>query len=188
MATTAADIVHEELTGDLLKLCHLVESSEIIAAKSPEYINNTEPWSSVKDKHPRLVLRPKTLNSLSQVVKFLSTTTLEYKVRSGGYGSSSATDVLISLSSFDDFESNEDEKYVILGAGGSWRSYYQRMEKVAPSWMGTCYVDPRERRPSINKICLSRRSTNTSPGDWRLNSVRRLLLAFLGTWSDLRSF
>lgn len=132
--STAADTAHSELTGDLLGLSKIVDSSEIIAATSAEYADNAEPWSAAKDKHPRLVLRPNTVESLSKMVTYLANTELDYKVRSCGFGSSSATDVLISLSAFDDFEFNQEEKYVILGTGNHWRSYYERMDKVVKDW------------------------------------------------------
>lgn len=132
--TTAAEIAHNEFEGELLEVSKLVDPSEIIAASSAEYADNVEPWSAAKNKNPRLVLRPTTEESLSKIVAYLATTNLDYNVRSRGFGSSSATDVLISLSAFDDFEFNQEEKYVILGTGSSWRSYYERMDKATSDW------------------------------------------------------
>lgn len=129
-----AEAAHQLLEGDLLELSKLVDPTEILAASSAEYIDNVETWSAAKNKRPRLVLRPKTIGSLSKTIAFLAATNLDYNVRSRGFGSSSATDVLISLSAFDDFEYNENDKYVILGTGASWRSYYERMDKVTKDW------------------------------------------------------
>lgn len=130
----ASEVAQQVLSGDLLELVQLVDSSEVIAATSADYVSNTQGWSTSRDKKPRLVLRPKSVASLSGIVAFLSKRDLDYKVRSQGFGSASATDVLISLSAFDDFEFNKDEEYVMLGAGGSWAGYYDRMEAVAPDW------------------------------------------------------
>lgn len=123
-----------ELTGQLLELSQLVDPSEVLAASSVDYIANTQTWSTAKDKKPRLVLRPTTTESLTKIVKYLHNTNLDYKVRSRGFGSASATDVLISLTAFDDFEFNKEGEYVILGAGGTWRGYYDRMEAATQDW------------------------------------------------------
>lgn len=134
MAAAAANTAHEELTGDLLKLSKLVDPVEIIAASSDDYLDNTETWSAAKNKHPRLVLRPKTIESLSKIVEFLATTDLDYKARSRGFGNSSATDVLISLQAFNDFQYNEEDKSLILGTGNTWRDYYRQMDEAMPGY------------------------------------------------------
>ncbi|KAK5106680.1 hypothetical protein LTS08_000801 [Lithohypha guttulata] len=138
----ASDLAQQVLSGDLLELVQLVDPSEVIAATHADYISNTQAWSTSRDKKPRLVLRPKSVASLSGIVAFLSKRDLDYKVRSQGFGSASATDVLISLSAFDDFEFNKEEEYVILGAGGSWAGYYDRMDAVAPDWTIVCARTP----------------------------------------------
>lgn len=130
-ASTAAKDV---LEGDLLELSTLVNSGEVLNVSSPDYLSNTQPWSIYKDQKPRLVLRPTSLASLSGIVSFLADKDLDFRVRSKGYGSSSASDVLISLSAFDSFEFNREEEHVILGAGGSWNGYYENMQAVAPDW------------------------------------------------------
>lgn len=130
-ASAAASVV---LEGDLLELSQLVDPTEILAVGSESYVDNTQTWDTARDKKPKLVLRPRSIASLSGIVAYLSTKDLDYKVRGHGFGSASATDVLISMSAFDDFEFNKEEEYVILGAGGKWKGYYDRMEEVAPGW------------------------------------------------------
>ena len=130
----ASETSSPELTGQLLELSQLLDPSEVLHVSAKDYISNTQTWSTAKDKKPRLVLRPTTSDSLSRIVKYLHNTDLNYKVRAQGFGSASATDVLISLSAFDDFEFNKEGKHVILGSGGTWRGYYDRMEAVAPDW------------------------------------------------------
>lgn len=122
------------LTGKLLELSELVDPSEILTAADANYIANTQPWSTGQDKDPRLVLRPANVESLSKIVQFLSETDLDYQVRSQGYGSASARDVLISLSAFNNFEFNKEGEYVLLGSGSTWRHYYDHMQAVAPDW------------------------------------------------------
>lgn len=134
----ASEPVSTVLKGDLLELAQLVDPAEILAIGSENYIENTQTWDTARDKKPRLVFRPKSIASLSGIVAYLSTKDLDYKVRGHGYGSASATDVLISMSAFDDFEFNKDEEYVILGSGGNWKGYYDRMEAAAPDWTSMC--------------------------------------------------
>lgn len=133
----ASEPSQQELKGQLLELSQLVEPSEVLHVSAKDYISNTQTWSTAKDKKPRLVLRPTTIECLSRVVKYLHSTELNYKVRSQGFGSASATDVLISLSAFNDFKFHKEEEYVILGAGGNWRGYYDRMEAAALDWSST---------------------------------------------------
>ena len=132
--SNATETTQRELTGQILELSQLVDPTEVLAASSTDYLANTQTWSTAKDKKPRLVLRPTTTESLSKIVAYLHKTDLNYKVRSQGFGSASATDVLISLSAFNDFEFNKETESVILGAGGTWRGYYDRMEAIAPDW------------------------------------------------------
>lgn len=71
---------------------------------------------------------------------YLSTTDLDIGVRSSGYGSASARDVLISMSAFDEFEFDKDKEILTIGAGQPWRDYYEKMEKIAPEYQGTLSV------------------------------------------------
>lgn len=126
------------LDEPLLELSKLVSSEEILAINSPNYLSNIQPWSTGKDKQPKLVLRPRSIDSLSKIVTFLSDTNLDYAVRTSGFGSASASDVLISLSALDDFEFDLEGEYVLLGAGSTWKAYYDKMAEVAPEWSGMC--------------------------------------------------
>lgn len=137
MATTTTTITASATGDQLSQLTALVSPSEIISPASPEYIDNSQPWSHNKDFHPRLVLRPASLSSLSSVIAFLGKSSLDFKVRSQGYGSASAKDVLVSLSAFDQFEWDADTKVVTLGAGAAWSKYYEEMNKVAPDYAST---------------------------------------------------
>ena len=56
-------------------------------------------------------------------------------MRSQGFGSASARDVLISMTAFDGFKYDGDKGTVELGAGANWAKLYTQMEKVAPKEM-----------------------------------------------------
>jgi len=130
----ASDVDHTKVKDELKELTSLIDPSEIVLPTSSSYISNSQPWSIAKDKHPQLLVRPKSIQSLSEIVAHLAKTKLSYRVRCQGFGSVSADHVLISLHAFDDFEFNQDEQYVILGAGQAWKTYYERMDQTAPDW------------------------------------------------------
>lgn len=91
---------------------------------------------------PRLTIRPATIDSLSKVIAYISKTTLDFAVRSQGYGSASAKDVLISLTAFDEFAFDRENEIVTLGAGQPWGEYYRKMETVAPDYSGLLLGQP----------------------------------------------
>ena len=121
----------------LLHLKTLLCAEEIIEPSSPSYRSESLPWAAQKSLHPRLVVRPTTLKSLNEILAYLSKTSLDFAVRSRGFGSSSAKDVLISMTAFDYFEFDRQKELVIVGAGQTWEEYYKKMEEVAPDYSGT---------------------------------------------------
>ena len=120
----------------LLHIKSLLSSEEIIEPSSPSYRSESIPWAAQKDLHPRLVIRPTTVESLSTALAYLSQSSLDFGVRSQGFGSSSAKDVLISMTAFDRFEFDRENKVVTVGAGQTWEEYYKKMEEVAPEYNG----------------------------------------------------
>lgn len=120
----------------LVQVKNLLHPEEIIEPSSPSYRSESLTWAAQKDRHPRLVVRPTTLKSLSIILAYLSTTQLEFGVRSQGFGSGSAKDVLISMTAFDGFEFDRENEVVIVGAGQTWEEYYKKMEEVAPEYNG----------------------------------------------------
>ena len=115
-------------------LSSLLDPSEVISPTSPSYVQESQPWAVQKDRKPTLVIRPKTVHSLSKAVAYLSSIDLEFSARSQGFGSASAKDVLISLTAFDEFSFDREQEVVTLGAGQTWADYYEKMEKEAPDW------------------------------------------------------
>lgn len=120
----------------LVQMKNLLHPEEIIEPSSPSYRSESLTWAAQKYRHPRLVVRPTTLKSLSNTLAYLSTTPLEFGVRSQGFGSGSAKDVLISMTAFDGFEFDRENEVVIVGAGQTWEEYYKKMEEVAPEYNG----------------------------------------------------
>jgi FAD/FMN-containing dehydrogenase len=98
-------------------LTSLLSPTEVISRTSPLYITESQPWAVQRDLKPTLLIRPQSLESLSKAIAYLSTTELDFKVRSQGFGNASAKDVLISLSAFDGFEFDRENEVVTLGAG-----------------------------------------------------------------------
>ena len=109
---------------------------EIISPSSPTYAKESQVWSAHKNLHPQLVARPKTIESLSKLLKTLNDTDIEFDVRCGGCGSASSPGVLISMSAFDHFEFNKEEETVTVGAGQLWRHVDAKVEEFAPGYSG----------------------------------------------------
>ena len=120
----------------LLHVKTLLNPEEIIEPSSPSYHSESLTWAAQKNLHPRLVLRPTTSESLGSILAYLSKTSLDVAVRSQGFGSSSAKDVLISMTAFEGFEFDREKEVVTVGAGQTWEEYYKKMEAVAPDYAG----------------------------------------------------
>jgi hypothetical protein len=124
------------LASPLDELRSLLSTSEYILPSSPSYAAESSVWATHRDLHPQVVVRPTSLTSLITTVKFLAAhPSLSYNVRSRGFGSASASDVLISMTAFDEFSYDVRNKTVTLGAGATWGQFYEEMEKVAPKEM-----------------------------------------------------
>jgi hypothetical protein len=121
---------------ELDKLKALLHGDEILTPESPDFVQNSQPFAVQKDEKPRLVVRPKTLESLSKTVRFLGESNLDFKVRSAGFGSASAKDVILSMAAFDQFDFDREKEELILGSGQTWEDYYTKMEKTAPEYSG----------------------------------------------------
>lgn len=73
-----------KLQSHLEHFHNLLDSGDIITPTTPTYTANSMAWSTGKDQHPPIVLRPTTVESLSDIVKYLGGTNLDWKVRSQG--------------------------------------------------------------------------------------------------------
>jgi FAD/FMN-containing dehydrogenase len=123
---------------ELQELKALLATDEVIEPHSPDFVHHSQPFATQKDLKPELVIRPKTLNSLSKAVRYLGQSSLDFKVRSSGFGSASARHVIVSMAAFDQFEFDREKGTLVLGPGQSWEDYYNKMEKIAPDYSGEC--------------------------------------------------
>ncbi|KIW30139.1 uncharacterized protein PV07_05908 [Cladophialophora immunda] len=118
----------------LERLRSILSSDETVPRGSDLYRAESLPWAAQKDLNPSMVIRPKSIESLSKALAHLSKTDLSLGIRSQGVGSASAKDVLISMTAFDDVDFDRQNEIVTVGAGQSWGQYYEKMDKIAPGY------------------------------------------------------
>jgi len=127
-------------TDEINSLRSLVSPDEIIAQGTPQYDVESLTWNAEKIEKPRLLLRPNSVDHLSKIIAFLGKSSLDFAVRSLGFGSASAKDVLVSLQEFNDFEWDAEKKIATVGAGQSWVDVDRKMEKVTSNYAGMAYL------------------------------------------------
>ncbi|KAN0076339.1 hypothetical protein V8E54_006481 [Elaphomyces granulatus] len=114
----------------------ILTAGEIIEPSSPEYGSQKMVWSGQKDRHPRLVLKPRSLPALQKTVKYLCESDLDFAVRSGGAGSSSASDIVLTMSAFNGFHFDRNTEVATVGAGQTWGDIDRKIEESAPGYAG----------------------------------------------------
>ncbi|KAL2834698.1 FAD binding domain-containing protein [Aspergillus pseudoustus] len=112
----------------------LLDTSEIITADSPEYKPQSQTWAYQKQRAPRLVVRPRSVESLAKVIAYLYSTQLDFAIYGHGYLSTSAEDVLVNMSAFDEFHVDPHSELVTVGAGHAWSEVYRKLESEAPGY------------------------------------------------------
>ncbi|KAK4975653.1 hypothetical protein LTR66_010924 [Elasticomyces elasticus] len=117
-----------------IEIQRMLDPSEIFDQSSPNYQRETHCWAAQKDQHPAIVLRPKSLPALQSVLRYLYASDLDFAVRSGGVGSSSARDVVLSMGAFDGFDFDRERATVVLGAGQLWGDVDRKMAALAPGY------------------------------------------------------
>ncbi|KAL3491868.1 FAD binding domain-containing protein [Aspergillus germanicus] len=124
----------ETLETQLKILQTLLQPNEILTPDSPGYISYSQTWASQKQLRPRLVVRPTSVETLSKVIAYLYTTPLDFAIYGHGFGSTSAKDVLVNTSAFNDFHFDRHSETVTIGAGQAWVDVYRKMEVEAPGY------------------------------------------------------
>ena len=114
----------------------ILKPVEIVHHGSPTYEQETKVWSANKFGAPAIVLKPKSLESLKKIVPYLYSQDLDFAIRSQGFGDSSASDVVLNISAFDQIDFDSSDETVVLGAGQSWGEVYKKLESVAPGYAG----------------------------------------------------
>ena len=106
-------------------------------------------------------MRPRTVPALQKVLQYLYDSSLDFAVRSGGVGPSSAKDVVLSLIAFNEMKFDAASETVIIGAGQPWRDIDRKMEELAPGYVGMYFC------------CINGVLKLTSSSDWCTMSICR---------------
>lgn len=72
--------------------------------------------------------------SLQTIVQYLCKSTLDFSIRSGGLGSSSAKDVVVSMTAFNKVVFNPEDETVLVGAGQTWGEVDRKLAELAPGY------------------------------------------------------
>ncbi|KAH8804465.1 FAD binding domain-containing protein [Xylogone sp. PMI_703] len=122
------------MTSELDRVRAALSPDEILTPDTPGYLEESRTWAVQRNLKPKLLARPKSLESLCKLVAALNGTALDVSVRSQGYGSGSAKDVLISMTAFDSFEYSLDDETVTIGAGQPWSQVDENIDKHCPGY------------------------------------------------------
>ena len=120
--------------AEVAKLQALLSPEEVVSQKSPAYKEESKTWAIQADKHPSIVVIPKTLETLRKVITYANSTNLDIGIRCTGIGSATAKDVLISLSAFKSFSFDPHEETITFGAGHCWGEIDEKMEEQASGY------------------------------------------------------
>ncbi|KAI5204140.1 FAD binding domain-containing protein [Aureobasidium subglaciale] len=112
----------------------LLSPSEIVKSSLDQYISESQTWQAHRNLHPKLLVRPTSLASLSRLVAFLSPSSLDWAVRCQGIGDASARDVLISLAGFKSLDFDSETESILVGGGMTWGEVEERLEEQAPGY------------------------------------------------------
>jgi cysteine desulfurase len=118
----------------LSEIRKLLSGDEIIEPSSPLYAQETRVWAYQRQQNPSLVVRPRSMLSLRTIVQYLYESTLNFSIRSGGLGSSSAKDVVVSMTAFNEVVFNPEDETVLVGAGQTWGEVDRKLAEVAPGY------------------------------------------------------
>lgn len=118
------------------ELAEILPQEEIFRPSSDTYIKESKVWAAQKQGNPAVVLRPSNATRLQKLVPYLYGSGLDFAIRCGGMGSSSAQDVVLSMSAFNSFKYNPEDHTIVVGGGSTWGHVEQELEKVAPGRIG----------------------------------------------------
>ena len=130
------------MAHDIDSVINTLEADEILRPGTRQYDSESSTWAVQRDLKPKIVARPKTVESLARLVAKLNETSLDFAMRSGGYGNASAKDVLISMAAFNSFESDmtAGKETVTIGTGQAWIDVDTKIDKHCP---GYATISPR---------------------------------------------
>lgn len=121
------------------RLYSLLPASAIVTRESDPatYRNLTACWAAQLNVLPQAVVAPPDVKSLAKTVQYLyNHTELDFTIRGHGYCSLPAKDILISMHKLDGFTYDPHTQTITVGAGQTWRTVYEMVDKVAPNYTG----------------------------------------------------
>ncbi|KAI8176168.1 6-hydroxy-D-nicotine oxidase [Colletotrichum sp. SAR 10_65] len=152
---------HAKTLQALEPLIQLLSPGSVLTPKDEAYTHHSEPFAIQKQQNPAVVLVPGSVNELSEIVRFLYASDLDFVIRGHGFKSPSAKDVVISMMNFKDISYDPVKKIATVGATATWSEVVTYMDKFDPeysaigvagailnggiSWMSTeygCICDP----------------------------------------------
>ncbi|KAK4628255.1 FAD-linked oxidoreductase pyvE [Fulvia fulva] len=123
--------ITDQETSELRALC----PGATYTRSDDEFSTKSAPWSVWADRHPQLVVEPRDLPTMQQVVKYLHThKDIDFCIGNTGTGGASASDVCPSMHGFKDFLWEPSTATVTLGAGWSWGEVDKLMEEKTDSY------------------------------------------------------
>lgn len=120
----------------LSEIRKLLSGDEIIEPSSPLYAQETRVWAYQRQQNPSLVVLPRLMPSLRTIVQYLYESSLDFSIRSGGLGSSSTRDVVVSMTAFNEVVFNPEDETALVGAGQTWGEVDRKLAEVAPGYAG----------------------------------------------------
>lgn len=123
-------------------IAEILPPEEILEPSSGLYEKESKTWAYQRQQHPALVVRPASAAKLQKLVPYLYASDLDFAIRCGGIGSSSAKHVVVSMKAFDAVAFNPDDQTVTVGAGLTWGEVEQKLEELAPGRVGNRSFPP----------------------------------------------
>ncbi|KAH7308908.1 FAD binding domain-containing protein [Stachybotrys elegans] len=92
-------------------------------------------WAAQLNLSPKAIVSPPDVKTLAKTIQYLySHTELDFAFRGRGYSSLPTKDVLVSLHNLDEFTYDPDKQTITVGAGQSWMTVYEALERLAPNY------------------------------------------------------
>jgi FAD/FMN-containing dehydrogenase len=117
-----------------------LDQSELYLPDSATYKKESTTWAAQANLGPKVLTRPRSLDSLSRLLSYLHKSSLHFGIRGGGLGGGSAKDVLISLAEFDGFEFDPTQMTITVGTGQTWGEVDMKLGEKAPGHAGKSLV------------------------------------------------
>lgn len=121
---------------DLDTINTILSPSELIDPSTNQYKSESQTWQAHRNLRPKVLARPKYIETLAALIAFLAASDLNWAVRCQGIGDASARDVLISLMAFKNFEFDAQSESIVIGAGMTWGEVEKKLEEEAPGYQG----------------------------------------------------